>query len=492
VTTVLGIDIGTSGSKGVLADADGRVLATAERPHRIAMPRPGWFEHDAGEWWQAVVALSRQLLADGAGRDLAGVCVSGMGPCVLLADAAGEPLRPAILYGVDTRAQAEIEELDAELGRDAILARSGGALNSQSAGPKLLWLRRHEPELWARARHVLMPSSYAVLRLTGAYVLDHHSASQCAPLYDLDRAAWDAAVAARVAGDLPLPRLLWPAEVAGTVTASAAAATGIPAGTPVVAGTIDAWSEAVSAGVERDGDLMLMYGSTMFMIGLGADLAPDERLWLAQWVTPGRRSRAAGLATSGSLTTWLAELTSASYEQLAAEAAAVPAGSGGIVALPYFAGERTPLHDPLARGVIVGLHQAHGRGHLYRALLEGTAFAVRHNLDAMRDAGDVVRRVVAVGGGTRTALWPQIVADATGLAQDVPRVTIGAAYGDARLAAIGAGLDVDPAAWAQVDHVVEPTAATAPLYAALYDIYRDLYPQTKQSVHALARRQQEA
>ncbi|MER6768127.1 FGGY family carbohydrate kinase, partial [Amycolatopsis sp. NPDC000746] len=206
---LLGIDIGTSSSKGVLVGADGTVLARAARPHSTSRPRPGWFEHDAETvWWAGFADLVRELLA--GGRKPAGLAVSGIGPVLLPADAGGRPLRPAILYGVDTRAGAEIAELTAELGEASIVERCGSALSSQAVGPKWRWLYRHEPDVAARARQFLMASSYLVQRLTGEYVLDHHSASQCDPMYDLRAGGWARDWAALVAPGIELPRLAWP------------------------------------------------------------------------------------------------------------------------------------------------------------------------------------------------------------------------------------------------------------------------------------------
>ena len=482
----MGIDVGTASTKGALTTETGELVATAERRHAVSMPRPGWFEQDGELWWNEVAGIARELLESQPATELAAVCVSGIGPCVLLADAAGKPVRPAILYGIDTRAEAEIGELEAELGSDEILSRCGSPLTSQAVGPKLRWVRRHEPEAADAARLLLMPSSLAVLRLTGEYVLDHHSASQCTPMYNIADAAWDDDWAGMVAPDLELPRLLWPAEIAGTVSPAASEHTGIPAGTPVATGTIDAWAEAVSVGVRASGDMMLMYGSTMFLIVLTDHPSPDPHLWLTQWAFPGRRSRAAGLATSGSVTEWFAELTSVPVAELALEAEAVPAGAAGLIALPYFAGERTPLFDPHARGVIAGLQLGHGRAEIFRALLEATGYAVRHNLEAMTAAGDSIDRIVAVGGGTRLPLWTQVVSDITGIEQALPRYTLGASYGDALLGAIAAGLATEATDWNPVERIVEPDLKRHDGYQSQYALYRRLYSETLTSVHELA------
>jgi xylulokinase len=484
---LLGVDVGTASSKGVLVDPNGELVASAERPHGTSMPRPGWFEHDAEQvWWADFRALCGELLPRVQGR-VAGVGVSGIGPCLLPADEEGRPLRPAILYGIDTRAAQEIEELNRTYGADRVLARCGSPLTSQAVGPKLLWLRRHEPDVWARTRLLLMAHTFVVHRLTGAYVLDHHAASQCDPLYDLGAGRWIEDWAAGVAPGLPLPELAWPADVVGHVTPAAATETGLPAGVPVVTGSIDAWSEALSAGVRRPGDLMLMYGSTMFLIEVGGDLRPDARLWLTRGLFPGPLTRAAGMATSGALTGWFRELVGGPpFETLLEEAAAVPPGAEGLLVLPYFAGERTPVFDPSARGVISGLTLGHGRGHVYRALLEGTAYGVRHNLEVMAEAGGAPTRVRAVGGGTQGGLWAQIVSDVLGRTQEVPAVSLGASYGDALLAAIGAGCATQDTEWNRTGTVVEPRPEAHETYARLYARYRDLYPALRPTMHQLA------
>lgn len=484
---LMGIDIGTSSSKGVLASPDGEIAASTERPHQLSLPRPGWAEHDAERvWWADFLSICTELLAKANGS-VAALCVSGIGPCLLPADEAGDPLRPAILYGIDTRASLEIDELSRRYGDDRILARGGSLLSSQAVGPKLAWLRRNEPEVWARTRHFFMVNSFIIHRLTGEYVLDHHSASQCDPLYDLAKDCWIDEWAEEIAPGLQLPRLLWPAEVAGVVTPQGAKLTGLRPGTPVAAGTIDAWSEAVSAGVRSPGDLMLMYGTTLFMVEVLREPRVHPKLWGTSGVFPGTHNLAAGMSTSGALTGWLRQIAGGvPFASLVQEAAAVPPGSDGLVVLPYFQGERTPIYDPQARGLICGLTLNHGRGHLYRALLESTAYGVRHILEVMVGAGGEEPRLVAVGGGTKGGLWTQIVSDVTGRPQVLPRQTIGASYGDALLAAIAVGLADKDTEWNPPAEVVQPNPEAGALYGSLYSIYRDLYPATREQMHALA------
>lgn len=489
----LGVDIGTASSKGVLVAADGTLLAQASRPHQVDSPRPGWFEHDADRvWWADFRGIVTELLAvlaatPGVPQPIDAVAVSGIGPCLLPADAAGDPLRAAILYGVDTRATAQIAEQSEALGGGIVLARCGSPLTSQAIGPKFAWLTEHEPRVAAATKRWFMASSYLTFRLTGEYVLDHHSASQSVPLYSVRTNAWIEDWCARIAPGAEFPRLAWPTEIIGTVTPEAALQTGLPEGLPVLAGTIDAWSEAAGVGVLRPGDSMLMYGTTMFLVHVTGAPHAFANLWGPTGLLPATHCLAAGMATSGAVTAWLADLTGTDYAALTAEAAELPPGADGLLMLPYFAGERTPLFDPDARGVLVGLTLHHTRGHLYRAALEATAFGVRHNLETIALSGEEPERYVAVGGGTTGGLWTQIVSDVIGRPQQIPRHTIGAAYGDAFLAAAAVGnaaLD-DIADWNPVDHVVEPDLERHRTYTRLYQHYRDLYPATAGIVHSL-------
>lgn len=496
-TYVMGVDVGTSSTKGVLVDPAGRVVAQEVRHHEVSRPRVGHVEMDPRVWWDEFRSISLALTdqARQVGGSVQAVGVSGMGPCVALVDNEGAPVRPAILYGVDTRATEEIAALTEELGRERIVARCGSALSTQAAGPKIEWVARHEPEIFTAASRVMMPASYLAFHLTGEYVLDHHSASQCTPLYDIHDGVWIDQWWQRIAAHLEAPALVWPHEVIGTVHDAASAGTGLDAGTPVIAGSIDAWMEAASVGATEPGDIMLMYGTTMFLIATGEDsTAQSDSLWTTTGLKPGTWCLAGGMATSGAITQWVRDLWghnhAPAFETLLAEADASGPGARGLLMLPYFAGERTPIMDPFARGLIVGLTLEHGRGDLYRAALEATAMGVRHNIEAMRERGVTPRRVVAAGGGTQGELWASIVSHVTGLTQIIPSVTVGASYGAAVLAAgavwnLPASLDD----WNPPHRVVEPNLEVKDLYDELYQLYIDAYPAMRASMHSLAQRQ---
>lgn len=492
IDAIIGVDIGTSSSKGVLVTLDGTVLSSASRSHVPERPREGWVEMSADLWWSEFVSIARELAEAAARADavIVSVGVSGMGPCVLVTDAAGTPLRPAILYGVDTRATRQIADLTLELGGDAaIMARTGSALSTQAVGPKLAWIAENEPQIFARSRRLFMPSSWLAWHLTGEYLLDHHSASQCTPLYDAGSHSWYEPWAAPIIGPIDLPSLCWPGDVAGQVSPAAAAESGLPAGIPVIAGTIDAWSEAVSVGAQRAGDLMLMYGTTMFLVNTVPQPVTAVGLWGTVGAFPGTHNLAGGMATSGAITGWLRDLLGAGdFPELLGLAAASGPGARGLLMLPYFAGERTPIQDPDARGIVAGLTISHTAGDLYRAALEATAFGVRHNIEAMRAAGGSIERIVAVGGGAQGDLWTQIVSDVTGLPQVLPTVLIGASYGAAFFAALAVTkADID--SWNPAAAVRQPNPALAAEYDELYALYRELYPATRDISHALAARQ---
>mgnify|MGYP000323013921 CR=1 FL=1 len=301
----LGVDIGTFETKGVLVDAAGGIVATAARGHKMLVPRSGWAEHRADEdWWGDFVHVTRTLLAETGidPKEIAAVAASAIGPCMLPVDDAGAPMMNGVLYGVDTRAAAEIEELTARIGEDRIMQVCGNALTSQSVGPKILLLARQHPDLFARTAKVLTSTSFVTWKLTGEYVIDHYTAANFSPLYDVNALAWTDALAGDIIPLERLPRLAWSTDIAGSVTAAAAAETGLAVGTPVTVGTIDAAAEAVSVGVQRPGEMMMMYGSTIFIIQLTAAPVRDARMWYAPWLYPGQHASMAGLATSGSST----------------------------------------------------------------------------------------------------------------------------------------------------------------------------------------------
>ena len=490
MTAYLGIDIGTFESKGVLVDAGGKVIASAARPHKMLVPQPGWAEHRPDEdWWGDFVFLTKALIAQSGidPKEIKAVAASAIGPCMLPVDAGGKPLMNGVLYGVDTRAVDEITELTDRIGEEVLLQKCGNALTSQSVGPKILWLKHKRPELYAKTAKVLTSTTYIVEKLTGRYVIDHYSAANFSPLYDVTKLDWSDELANDIIGLEKLPDLLWTTDIAGTVTAKAAAETGLAEGTPVTCGTIDAGAEALSVGVLDPGDMLLMYGSTIFIIEITPVRVPDARLWYAPWFFPGQHAALSGLATSGTLSHWFREQFGKELDpatavvELAAEAETSPPGANGLVMLPYFSGERTPIHDTRAKGVVFGLNLTHTRGDIYRALFEGIALGTRHVFETYADVGQPPKAILAAGGGTKNRVWSQATSDVSGRTQIIREKTIGASYGDAFIAALAVG-DVareDIRTWNPVAREIVPEAGLSGLYDRRYRVFRELYSRNR-------------
>ncbi len=486
----LGIDIGTFESKGILADQHGNIVASAAKPHRMLVPQAGWAEHRAVEdWWDDFTFIARKLLADGKvdPASIRAVGTSAIGPCMLPVNEAGEPLMNAVLYGVDTRAAQEIDELASKIGAKRILDHCGNALTSQSVGPKILWLKRNRPDIFAKAHKILTSTSYLVFRLTGKFVIDHYTAANNAPLYSAERRAWSNELASDIIPPERLPDIAWTTDIVGVVSAKAARETGLAEGTPVICGTVDAAAEAISVGVLEPRDMMLMYGSTIFIIAVTSKRVKDSRLWYAPWLFPGQHASMAGLATSGTLTHWFRETLARDLEpaqamdMLVAEANASPAGAKGLVLLPYFSGERTPIHDTHAKGTIIGLNLTHTRGDLFRSLLEGIAFGTNHILETYDDVGETPRNIFAVGGGTKNKVWVQATSDISGKTQVLHSKSMGASYGNAFLAAIAVG-DAKPQdikTWNPIASEFIANTEHAEIYRKHYDVFRNLYERNR-------------
>ncbi|MCW4459914.1 FGGY-family carbohydrate kinase [Microbacterium sp. MPKO10] len=475
----LGIDIGTYETKGVLVDTAGAVFATARARHGISTPHPGHVEHDALDvWWSDFTRVSRELVGQLAPDDeILAVSCSAIGPCVLPVDAQLNPLRPAILYGVDTRADEQIADFERRIGADEIFRRSGNTLTSQSAGPKIAWIIENEPEVAEAARWYMTSQSFLVARLTGEVVIDHATAGYYHPFYDLARGCWDLTGFTDLLRVEQLPALRWSSEVAGQVTAEGAADTGVPEGTPVLTGTTDAVAEAIGASVLDDGDLMLMYGSSGYMIRVASEPIADAVLWSAPFAFPGRYVLAAGTSTAGTATRWIADMLgldegegdAALFTELMRLVHDAPVGAGGVVHIPHFSGERTPFHDADARGVFTGISLTTSRADMARAVIEGVAHSVVAAVRSYAEIGMEPKRVMAIGGGTKNDVLVQTVSDLLGFDQNCA-ATIGAAYGDAILAALG--LESTSQAdirdnWVSTDATVEPRASDDPALTTL-------------------------
>jgi len=486
---VLGVDVGTTAVKAAVVAADGRVLGTGSAEYPTHYPRPGWVEQDPEDWWRAACGAIQAALADGGRRDMAAVCVSAQAPTLLPLDSRGRPLRRALIW-MDRRAEAEAERLRGTLGEELVRRVTGNRIDPYYVAPKLLWFREHEPELHARARAYVQATGYVVHRLTGELTLDREHASLLS-LRDLERETWSERLCEAV-GVTPelFPRLVSGHEIAGHVTDDAATGTGLPAGTPVTGGTVDGPAAALEAGVIDEGQAAEMTGTSTVLILPSARPRSEPALVAMRHAAPGRWLLLGAMVASGGSLRWLRDLLGEqSFDSLTAEAEAEPAGANGLVFLPYMMGERSPIWDSDARGVFVGLSLASGRGSLVRAVLEGAAFAVRHNVEVAAAAGIQIGDLRSVGGGARSRLWSQIKADVVGVPVLLPETSIGAPFGDAALAVVAAGLHPDVRGLVQrvrVRERFEPRPEAARRYDELYGVYRRVYEALRGEFRALA------
>jgi xylulokinase len=492
---LLGIDVSTTGAKALLVRDDGTVAATATTPLTLSTPRPLWSEQDPHEWWRGVSASIRQALQDAkaTGADVAAVGLTGQMHGLVLLDGDRNVLRPAILWN-DQRTAAECDLIRERLGARLIPVTGNDALTGFTA-PKILWVRRNEPDVYGRARLVLLPKDYVRLRLTGTPAMDKADGSGTL-LFDLAARDWSR----EVLDALEIPREWLPPtfegpDVTGTVTSEAAEETGLRAGTPVVAGGGDQAAGAVGVGAVKPGIVSLALGTSgvVFATTEKPLVQAEGKLHAFCHALPGRwHFMGVMLSAAGSLQ-WHRDTLApgTSFDTLVDEAAGAPPGSDGLLFLPYLSGERTPHPDPLARGAWVGLTLRHRRAHLTRAVLEGVAFGLKDGFLLLEQAGlGALDQVRVSGGGAKGALWRRIVASVLGVELVTVNSTEGAAYGAALLAGVAAGTWSDvPAATTAAITVTGRTAPDAEwtaMYERLHPEYRRLYPALKPSFAALA------
>jgi xylulokinase len=505
---ILGVDIGTQGSKGVILNEDLKIVAKVYIEHDYFQPHPNWYEHDSEKiWWGGFKQIVRRLLQqiNFSSDQIIGVGCSGLAPCFLPLDKNDRPLRNAILYGIDTRAMEEIKEITKVLGEEHILNNNKQSITTQTVGPKILWYKKNEPEKFKQTKKIFTTTNYIVYKLTGNYILDHTQAAFFGPFYNFNTHSWDKEISNLF--KIPyewFPPLKKSIDIAGTITAQAAVETGLAKGTPVITGTVDAFAEVFSTGAFKKGDVTLIYGTTGIIM-INTDKCPVmKELWIVPHpVTNNAYLVIGGTAAAGALTKWYRNnfgiieqamqkrININAYDLLLKQAENISVGSGGLITLPYFSGERTPINDPLARGLILGLTVYHTRGHVYRSLLEGAAYSFQHHLDIFKQYGFQVSRVIACGGGTKGNLWPQIVSDVIGYDQLIPSSSLGAEIGSAYMAAVAIGLVSDLKSIRQFveskgTHCVKTNCKSHKIYQQYYRLYRSIYENIKEDMHQLA------
>ncbi len=500
---LLGIDVGTTSTKAALFSFDGKLIGVGQAEYSVQHVRPGWVEQRPDDWWDAVCLATRKVLAEipEAPARIAALAVSAQAPTLLPLNRAGEPIRPALIW-MDRRAEAETNRLNEWFGADTIFRTTGNRTDAFYVAPKLLWFKTHEPELFAQTHQFIQITGYINYKLTGSYSLDTAHAGLL-QLRDYQTGAWSAPLceACGVTPDHFPP--IWPGHhLLGEVTRHAADLTGLRVGTRVMVGTVDGAAAAIEAGVTETGIAAEMTGTSTVLI-MPNDGSITESAFIAMpHALPGLHLLLGAMVASGASLRWYrdqfgtlevqaaAQLNLDPFDLLTQQAAQIKAGSDGVIFLPYMLGERAPLWHGQARGVFFGLSLATPRAAMIRAILEGVAFAMRHNVEVARTTGVTLTEIRSIGGGTRSALWNQIKADVLGLPIVLPRTSVGAPFGDAILAGMGVGLypDVRRSLQEMIELKTryEPTPANHEYYNTLYPIFRSIYEHLKGDFDHLA------
>ena len=492
---LLGIDVATTATKALLIDQQGAVTAVSANEYSFDTPHPLWSEQDPPVWWYGAIQSIRAVLAESgvSGDEIAAIGLTGQMHGLVLLNDDGSVLRPSILWN-DQRTGAQCDEIRQRVGRETLIRLTGNDALTGFTAPKILWVRENEPEVYERVRHILLPKDYLRYRLSGELGTDKAGAAGTL-LLDLRSRDWSPEVLDAL--DIPagyMPPTHEGPEITGRVTAAVAADTGLREGTPIVAGGGDQAAGAVGVGAVAEGIVSLALGTSGVVFATVNEpfYEPEGLLHAFCHAVPGRwHLMGVMLSAAGSLRWYRDTLApGVSYDDLLAPAADVPPGNEGLLFLPYLTGERTPYPDPLARGAFVGLTVRHTAAHMTRAVLEGVAFGLRDSFELMKGVGlSDIRQVRVSGGGARSPLWRQILADVLNSELVTVNTTEGAAYGAALLAGVGAGLwpDVDAACAAAIAITGEtkPNPAAAEQYERYYAQYRDLYPALTPTFHAL-------
>ena len=502
---LIGIDVGTTGTKALLIDEEGRVLASEMTEYPMYTPRPQWAEQDPADWWQAAIASIRRVVGESRtnGADISGIGLTGQMHGMVMLDAQGKVLRPCIMWN-DQRTAAQCEWITNTVGRERFLNLTLNPALPGFTAPKIIWTRENEPDVYAQAAQVLLPKDYVRYRLTGEYATEVSDASGTV-LLDVSRRRWSQQVLQELG--IPsdwMPRCVESPDITGEISSQAADLIGLPAGIPVVGGAGDQAASAVGTGIVEPGLVSVTVGTSgvVFAYTDEAIRDPEGRLHTFCHAVPGKWHVMGVTLSAGGSFRWfrdtlgllernVAALSGVDpYEILTAEASNAPAGCEGLLFLPYLTGERTPYPDPNARGAFFGLTLRHDKRHMARAVLEGVSYSLRDCIELFRQMAIPIQQVRAVGGGARSATWCQIMADVFGTELVTTNVTDSTAYGAALLAGVGTGIYGSvPEACSATVHIVErtePIAESQAMYNEYYPIYRSLYSALKPAFDRVA------
>jgi xylulokinase len=492
---LLGIDIGTGGTRAVLIDETGRVLGSATAEHQpISAPHRGWAEQAPDDWWAAACKAVPQCLANAKATvdEVESVGLTGQMHGLVMLDADGKVLRPALIW-CDQRTEEECREITEKIGAKGLIELTANPALTGFTLPKIWWVQKHEPEIWKRVKKIMLPKDYVRFRLTGAHAIDVADASGTLILDVVNRRWSKEMMAASNLSEEMLPKVLESQEISGKISEAGAKASGLKAGIPVVAGAGDQAAGAVGMGIVRPGAVSATIGTSgvVFAATASPEFDPKGRIHTFCHAAPKRWHVMGVTQAAGFSLRWFRDQFGAGgdssrdpYDRLMDEASHAPAGSDGVLWAPYLMGERTPHLDPNARGALVGLSSTHTRAHVVRAILEGVAYSLRDTLTIFADLKLPTESIRLGGGGARGGLWRQIQADVYGMPVDIVEAEQGPAYGAALLAGVGVGV------WSSVDEAcdtavrvatrVQPNSASAAVMNKQYAAYRTLYPALRE------------
>ncbi len=477
----LGVDVGTTSVKALLLSEEGQVLAESEHPHPLYSPCPGFAEENPEDWWRGLRAVVQEVLKGHNTRSLRAMGVAGMVPTLVLHNATGKPLRPSLQQN-DARAVREIQELRELFSDTWLFAKTGAIWNQQVVAPKILWIRRHEPEIFAKTAWFSGSYEHLTFRLTGERYQEINWALESG-LWDPIAEAWLSEVLEYLGLEetvfAPVRR---PWEIVGEVSPQIARSLGVPARLPVIAGSADHIAAALASGLRKPGDAVIKLGGAGDFLYVLDSFAPVPELFIDFYDVPGLFIINGCMATTGNLLRWFKDRfrPGCSFAQLDEEAEAIPPGAQGLVVLPYFLGEKTPIHDPQARGTLVGLTLAHTSAHVWRALLEAVAYAFRHHVEVLEERGYRIERFFVVDGGAKSRLWRKIIASVLERPlETVSEGNLGSAYGVAFLAGVAVGFWEFNDLQVRVKEVTDPDPGWIGIYRQLYEIYRQVYQRLK-------------
>ncbi|MDI1243207.1 MAG: xylulokinase [bacterium] len=480
----LGVDVGTGGSRAVAIDEGGAIIAQATVDHApFASPHPGWSEQSPEDWWRAASEAIGKVLETVSNDEIGAVSFSGQMHGSVFLDEADTVIRPALLWN-DQRTAPQVEKLKATIGDKKVIEMVANPAVTGFTLPKLLWVRENEPDNWNRIRTVLLPKDYVRLRLTGEKACDVADASGTL-MFDVRDRCWSSEMLAAVEIDAGLlPRAVESIEATGFVSQAGSKATGLKLGTPVFAGAGDNAAGAIGAGLVSPGTLGATIGTSgvVFVVADKPTLDPQGRVHSLCHAIPGRWHMTGVTLAAGYSLKWFRDTFApgVSYDELTSEAAKVPAGSEGLIWLPYLMGERSPHMDPNATASFTGVNGSRGRGHFVRAIMEGVAFSLRDSIDIFRSLGAPINEIRLGGGGASSPLWRQVQADVYGQPVSTLVADEGAAYGAALLAGVGTGawpsVEAAVGATIRIDETVEPNPDNSAVLEKNYQRFRSLYP----------------